>query len=121
MSDSGTGERGPLNLALAYMDALFNEEDPEKLRPLLAVDFRFDGPLFSCHDAESYIAALAQSPPDQWRYTLIKTEEAPGACRILYRFSKPGVEAIMEQTFTIEEGKIVASSLHFDPSLFDTP
>jgi hypothetical protein len=63
----------PLELALKYMDCLFETGNLEELRNILCDDLFFIGPLYKFHSADSYLDSLRNEPPKGFNYRLIKS------------------------------------------------
>lgn len=106
----------PLELARRYMDIVFSGRDFERLRPLLADDFTFEGPLYQYGSADEYIAALTADPPQGFAYETIRAyEDGPSAC-LLYTFAKPGFTTNMAQWWEVEGGRVRRTVLVFDAS-----
>ena len=108
----------PLELALTYMDCVFTSGNLGQLRIILADHLKFRGPLLEFDNADNYVKSLRNDPPDGFDYELIKTYEDNTSACLVYRFSKPGVDAVMSQLFEVENEKIVSILLVFDASLF---
>jgi len=108
----------PLDLALQYMDLFFNGDDVEALRPLLAGDFRFEGPFYTYDSADAYIAALKADPPEDFAYELMHAFENESSACLVFEFTKPGIRIPMIQLFEIKENKITKVLLIFDTGVF---
>lgn len=106
----------PLEIARRYMDIVFSGRDFERLRPLLADDFSFDGPLYKYGSADQYIRALTADPPRGFAYETIRAYEDEGSACLVYVFTKPGVEAKMAQLWEVEGGRVTRTLLLFDAS-----
>ena len=108
----------PLDLASTYLEIFCAGGDPEALREILAEDLRFEGPLFRFDSAAEYLAALREDPPLESRYDLLGSFERGSVACLVYRFSKPGLEAPMAQLFETRDGKISRILLIFDSAPF---
>ncbi len=109
----------PTKLALQYMDTVFYEKDLDKLRPLLADSFVFEGPFYTFNTAEAYINSLKTDPPAEFKYEILRSwEDEHGAC-LIYRFAKPGISTLMSQWFEVKAGKITKTLLIFDSGVFN--
>ena len=108
----------PLTLAQQYMDCLFRTNNWERLRAILADDLVFEGPLYRFHAAEDYIKSLQDDPLTDCEYTPIYQFEDDTSAALVYRFSKPGVNTIMAQTFEIHKAQIKRILLVFDSKNF---
>jgi hypothetical protein len=106
----------PLEIAYAYMDIVFSGRNFERLRPLLAEDFTFDGPMYQYGSVDQYIRALTENPPEDFAYETIRAYEDEGSACVVYVFTKPGVEAKMAQLWEMEGGKVKRTLLLFDAS-----
>ena len=105
-----------LEIARRYMDIVFSGRDFERLRPLLADDFTFDGPMYKYRSADQYIRALSENPPQGFEYETIRAYEDAGSACLVYVFRKPGLEAKMAQVWEVEGGKVRRTLLLFDAS-----
>jgi hypothetical protein len=108
----------PLKLALKFMDIFFSGEKMDRLRPLLADDFSFNGPLYKFDSAEDYINSLQADLPKGFNFEIIRSLEDESSACIFYQFTKPGVCTPMAQMFEVNEGKISKILLVFDTSAF---
>ena len=108
----------PLDIALRYMEVFFAGGDIEALRPLLADDFRFEGPFYTFDSADAYIDALKADPPEDFAYTLINVYEGPSSACLIFEFSKPGIRIPMAQLFEIKDDRINKVLLIFDTGAF---
>ena len=108
----------PLDIALRYMKVFFSGGGIEALRPLLADDFRFEGPFYTYDSADAYIDALKADPPEGFAYTLIDAFEGASSACLIFEFSKPGSRIPMAQLFEIENGSISKVLLLFDTDAF---
>lgn len=108
----------PLTLAQQYMDCLFQTNNWERLRAILADDLVFEGPLYRFRAAEDYIKSLQDDPLTDCKYTPIYQFENNASAALVYRFSKPGVNTIMAQTFEIHKAQIKRILLVFDSKNF---
>ena len=108
----------PLDIALRYMEIFFASGDMDALRPLLADDFRFEGPFYTYDSADDYISALKEDPPEGFAYTLINAFESASSACLIFEFTKPGIRIPMAQIFEIKENKISRALLIFDTGVF---
>ncbi len=108
----------PLDIALRYMEVFFAEGDMDALRPLLADDFRFEGPFYTYDSADAYIDALKADPPEGFAYTLIDAFEGASSACLIFEFTKPGIRVPMAQRFEMREGRITRVLLIFDTGVF---
>lgn len=104
----------PLNLALKYMEAVFNNGNIDELKEILADDLRFSGPFYEFNSAIEYIDFLNADPPVGFRYELIESFENETSVCLVYQFMKDRVSTPMSQTFKIRDGKISSILLLFD-------
>lgn len=109
----------PLELAKKYMDIVFGTNDFDQLRYILADNLQFRGPLYSFDTANDYINSMLESPPQDFKYELIKTYESRTSACLVYKFSKPGVSTIMTQVFETDNKKIKTIILVFDTAAFN--
>ena len=107
-----------LELALRYMDIVFDGEDMELLRPLLSGDFSFQGPSYEFDTAQGYIASMQAEPPEGFAYEIINAFENGSSVCLVYQFSKPGISVPMAQLFETRDGKISRILLIFDTGAF---
>ena len=105
------------DIALAFLD-YFSAGRIEELAPLLAADFRFEGPLYRFNSAREYLAALRNDPPEPCRYRIISVTEDDGQVAIFYEYEKPDGDLTIVQMFTIENRRIAGITLVFDCSGF---
>jgi len=108
----------PLALAEKYMDCVFNTGDLEELRNILSDDLQFSGPFFNFDSADDYVTSLQNDPPEGFEHEIIKSYADSSSACLVYRFSKPGVSTIMNQTFETVDGKISGILLVFDTGAF---
>ncbi len=108
----------PLELALKYMEIVFDDKNVGALRPLLDRDCRFKGPFYEFDTAEGYIQSLESDPPEGFEYTILRAFESESAACLIYQFSKPGISVPMAQVFEMSEGKISKILLIFDTRTF---
>ena len=108
-----------LELALKYMECVFQTNEFENLRDILAEDLKFKGPFFSFNSANDYINSLQKDPPLGFNYKIIKTYEDNSSACLIYKFSKPGVTTTMMQVFKTDEERIKDILLVFDTAVFN--
>ena len=108
----------PLELALKYMNILFNGQNMEELAPLLSKDFSFKGSLYEFNSPQSYIESLKSDPPVEFKYKIIHSFESSSSVGLFYLFSKPGFQVHMAQLFEIRNDKISKILLIFDSKVF---
>ena len=108
----------PLALAKQYLDIFFSGEDFERMYEILAEDLHFEGPFFQSGTAQAYVESLQADPPVGCSYKLLQAFEDGDVVNLLYRFSKPGVLAMMSQLFETENGRIKRILLVFDTGAF---
>ena len=108
----------PLDLAESYMKSFFGQAPLEMMRTLFAVDLEFEGPLYKSSTAKEYMDKLREDPPTDAHYVMERAYEDENSACLIYRFSKPGVETRMVQTFEIADGKIRKIKLVFDTNAF---
>ncbi len=99
--------------AIQFLEG-FSERNLEKLSSVLAEDFRFEGPLYSCSSAAEYLGMLKSDPPDKSTFAIQSIFENGNMVCIIYRFQKHAVDTQMAQVFTLEKEKISATTLIFD-------
>lgn len=110
----------PLELAQYYLDCYYKTGDFKAIRNILADDLQFNGPFQHFESAASYVNALANNPPKNVAYKMIKSYcDETSAC-LVYQFLKPGVSTPINQTFWIAHGKIYKMLLIFDRTIFQT-
>ena len=91
----------PLELAQYYLDCYYKTGDFKAIRNILADDLQFNGPFQHFESAASYVNALANNPPKNVAYKMIKSYcDETSAC-LVYQFLKPGVSTPMNQTFWV--------------------
>jgi len=110
----------PIDLALKYMDIVFNGKDPHLLKEILDDQLTFSGPMYHFDSAKDYINSLIDNPPDGFGYELIHSYEDETTTCLLYEFHKPGVRIPMAQFFKIGKNKISKILLIFDASFFSS-
>lgn len=108
----------PLELALKYMDIVFDRKNPDELGHLFADEFTFSGPFYEFHTAEDYIKSLKTDPPVGFQCKILRTFEGKSSACLVYQFSKPGVSLPMAQLFETNSGKISRIMLIFDTAAF---
>ncbi len=108
----------PLKLAHKFMEIFFSGENMWRLRPLLADDFSFSGPLYQFDSPDAYIKSLETDPPKGFKYEIIRSYDDESSACLLYQFTKPGVCTRMAQMFEVREGKINRIILVFDTGAF---
>ncbi|KPK55898.1 MAG: hypothetical protein AMS22_02900 [Thiotrichales bacterium SG8_50] len=108
----------PLELAHRYIKSFVGELPLESMAPVLADDLRFVGPWFEFDSAQAYLESLRADPPQAARYEILNAFEDGNSACLIYRFSKPGVQALVAQTFEVRDGKIGRIRLIFDTKAF---
>ena len=104
----------PIELGQQCIDIIFNKGDFELLKPILAEDCKFRGPLYSFETAKDYIKALKADPPKDFKYEIINAYEDYCSSCLVYEFNKKGKSTIMTQVFEIENDKIQNIFLVYD-------
>lgn len=100
------------------MACFYGDEPFASMADLLADDLIFEGPYFQYSNAKDYLESLKADPPTAVKYQLVKVyKDADSAC-LIYKFSKPGIETVMVQTFDVADGKICKINLIFDTKAF---
>ncbi len=107
-----------LELARRYMEVFYSGLDAEELRPVLAEDLVFEGPFLRCESADAYIESLRGDSRDGLSFEVLYEFESEASACLVYRFSKPGVEAVMAQVFETRCGRIARITLVFDTGAF---
>lgn len=108
----------PLELALTYMEIVFDGKDVAALRSLLAPDCVFKGPFYEFDTAKAYIESLEADPPEGFEYRILEVFESESSACLIYQFSKPGISIPMAQLFEVTEDKISKILLIFDTGAF---
>ena len=108
----------PLEIALRYMEVFFSGGQVEALRPLMADDFRFEGPFYTYDSADAYLDALKEDPPEGFAYEVRHAFENDASACLVFTFSKPGIQTPMAQVFEIEHDRISKIILIFDTGAF---
>jgi len=101
------------DLALAYLRA-FCAADIDALRPLLAEDLRFSGPLHRFASRAEYLEGLAADPPQASGYEILGMTEADDSVAVFWEYRKPGKPMTIAQLFKFRGGKISDILLVFD-------
>jgi len=101
----------PLQLAIRYLEILFNKGNLDDLKVLFTVDFKFTGPFYEFHSSDEYIRSLKSDPPKYFSYKILKSFQDDHCACIIYQFSKPGINTPMAQIFELENEKIKKYSL----------
>jgi len=99
--------------AIQFLEG-FSEGNLEKLSSVLAEDFRFEGPFYSCSSAAEYLSMLKSDPPEKSTFAIQSIFQNNNQVCIIYRFQKRTVDTQMAQVFTVEGGKVSATTLIFD-------
>ena len=107
-----------LDLALKYMNIFYSNTDIMALRPLLADNLVFEGPLFQFDSARAYLDSLKGDDRAGLAYKIIQSFESESSACLIYQFSKPGISVPMAQLFEIEDDKISKIVLIFDTGPF---
>jgi SnoaL-like domain len=105
----------PMEVAEAYL-ARFCAGDIDALAELLADDFEFVGPFVQTSGPASYLEALRADPPQDCSAEIIHAFDDGDLVNLIYRFSKPGINALMSQLFVIRGDTVTRTLLIFDPS-----
>jgi len=114
-----------LALSLQFLEILFSGTDLHRLRPLLAADFKFSGPMYSFDSADAYVSALEADPPLGFGYDILGTFEKDNTAGVFYQFTKQGLAwtppftTPMAQYFDCKDERIVSTLLIFDRKDFD--
>ena len=100
------------------MEAFYGLAPLKQMEVLLADDLEFDGPFYKSDTAKEYLSTLRENPPVDVHFDLEESFENSTSVCFIYRYSKPGVETRMAQTFKITNGKISRIRLVFDTNAF---
>jgi len=101
------------DLALAYLRA-FCAADIDALRPLLAADLRFSGPLHRFASSAEYLEVLAADPPQACGYEILDMAETDDSVAVFWEYRKPGKPVTIAQLFRIRGERISDILLVFD-------
>lgn len=104
----------PLSLAKKYMNIVFDSGNLVQLHEILDENLLFEGPLFRGKNADEYINALLDSPPQNFQYKIIESFQSDHSACLIYEFKKLNKTAIMAQTFEISQDKISKIVLIFN-------
>ena len=110
----------PLQLARSYMEIFYSGTDLLRLMELMNEDCHFKGPLFEFYSVKAYVDSLLADPPLDMHYKELTAYENENSACLIYQFSKPGIEAVMCQRFTVVNAKISDILLIFDTGNFST-
>ena len=100
------------------MEVFYSGRDAGELHSVLADDLVFEGPFLRCESADAYIESLRGDSREGLSYEVLHEFESGASACLVYRFSKPGVEAVMAQVFETRGGKIARITLVFDTGDF---
>lgn len=106
----------PKSIARAYLEAL-ERKDYQAMRGLVHDDLSFRGPMTAVSNANDFIKAVSMLESITDRVEIRKMIAEGGEVCALYDFvtTVPIGTARMAECYTIEEGKIRAIELYFDP------
>ena len=107
-----------LELGRRYLEVFYSGRDAAELRPVLAEDLVFEGPFLRCDSADAYIESLRGDSREGLSFKVLHEFESEASACLVYRFSKPGVEAVMAQVFETRCGRIARITLVFDTGDF---
>ena len=108
----------PLRLANQYMEIFFGSGSIGSLAEILSEDCSFKGPFYEFDTAKAYLESLKSDPPVNVSYQIIDSFENEESACLVYQFYKPGISAVMSQTFKVTDGKISSILLIFDTAAF---
>lgn len=108
----------PLEIAYKYMACFYGQTSLDNMRALLADDMVFEGPFYRFDSGSDYFQSLQDDPPEGLSYEIINEFENVNCACLVYRFTRPGMETLMTQTFELKEGKIARMLLIFDTASF---
>jgi ketosteroid isomerase-like protein len=112
----------PTDIVNRYTEA-FDAGDMSTVESLLADDFRFEGPLMTASSRKEFFEQLAQF--EMTARTVVRHQIANGStvARLFdFELSAPVHTSIpMAEWLEVENGKITASRLFYDPSRFPKP
>lgn len=112
----------PTDVVNRYTEA-FDAGDMRTVQSLLADDFRFEGPLMTASSRQEFFEQLAQF--EMTARTVVRRQIANGStvARLFdFELTAPAQITIpMAEWLEVEDGKIVASRLFYDPTRFPKP
>ena len=109
-----------IDLAMKYMEIIYETGGIQKLRKFLADDFLFEGPLNTYHNADDYISDMQLNLPKKFAYKILNQYSDESSACLIYKFSKPGITTMIAQTFEINsQNKINKILLVFDTRPFN--
>ncbi len=108
----------PREIALRYMEIVYQGKDFDELYTIFSPDLRFKGSLHQYNSAEEYINALKNDPPKGFQYQMIEIFEKESSVCLIYGFSKPGIKVPMAQMFRLKDNRLQEIELIFDSIKF---
>ena len=100
------------------MELFYSGRDAGELRGIMADDLVFEGPFLRCESADAYIESLRGDSREGLSYEVLHEFESGVSACLVYRFAKPGVEAVMAQVFETRCRRIARITLVFDTGDF---
>ena len=89
------------------------------LVPLLAADFKLNGPLYHFNSADAYLNSLENDPPDRCGHRVLSITENADSVSIYYVYEKGEGDITIAQLFKFKERKITEMLLVFDGREFN--
>lgn len=109
-----------IDLAMKYMEIVYETGDFKKLRNFLADDLIFEGPFNSYNNVDDSISDMQLNPPEKFTYKILNQYSDRSSACLIYKFSKPGITTTMAQTFEVNsKNKIKNILLVFDTQPFN--
>jgi ketosteroid isomerase-like protein len=113
-----------LQLVNKYYEVTNERKDAEGIRPLVAADFTFVGPLVQTSGAEAYIALNKQFLSAHVETRMLQQFEAGDEVCSIYELDlrKPNGEIFttkMADWLTIRDGRLAEQRIYYDPREFE--
>ncbi len=103
-----------------YIRKFFSEKgaDLEAIRPMLADEFRFWGPLMTAESADDFIAQLRKMAPIKLAIKQLDLLVDGDRAVLVFEFNMPDGPVAAAEWYRVRDGKIVEMKLHNDPRPF---
>ncbi len=92
--------------------------DVNALVPLLAADFKLNGPIFQFSSADAYLDSLKNDPPERCGYRVLSITENADSVSIYYDYEKSEQDITIAQLFKFKNQKITEIRLVFNGRRF---
>ncbi len=108
---------GQREISIEFLN-YFCRGDIESLNTLLTEDFQLKGPFYQFNSRHAYLSHLAQDPPQESDFKILKIFEEGNEVGLFYEFSKPQCSTVIAQLYKFRGHQIAEILLIFDSRAF---